>query len=122
MADKTRTAFDKEQVVDLSAAVKALVNNVQAQWDETAKVFNELRGEDIVGESEQKAPIIESINIAEDAWKAVSEKLQRMVTTIDACCESMGVAVSKNVSKSEEAVQLINSAAAKAKAATGAGA
>lgn len=122
MADKTGTAFDKEQVTDLSAAVKALCNNLQAQWDETSKIFNELRGEDIVGESEQKTPIIESINIAEDAWKATADKLQRMVTTIDSCCESMGVAVSKNVQKSEDAMQLINSAAAKAKASTGAGA
>lgn len=122
MADKTRTAFDKEQVTDLSAGVKALCNNLESTWDETSKVFNELRGEDIVGESEQKTPIIESINIAEDAWKAVAEKLQRMVTTIDSCCESMGVAVSKNVQKSEEAMQLINSAAAKAKASTGANA
>lgn len=122
MADKTKTAFDKEQVTDLAAAVKALVNNLESQWDETAKVFNELRGEDIVGESEQKEPIIESINLAEDAWKQTSEKLQRMVTTIDQCCSTMSIAVSKNVQKSEEAMQLISSAAAKAKASTGANA
>lgn len=122
MSSKTGTAFDKEQVTDLSAAVKALCSNTEAQWDEAAKIFNELRGEDIVGESEQKAPIIESINIAEDAWRAVTDKLQRMVTTIDSCCETMGVAVNKNVQKSEDAMQTITAAAAKAKSSTGANA
>ena len=120
MAAKSQMAFNAEQTEALSTAVKALVNNMTTQFDEIDNVFRQFEGEEIIGESTQKEPVVQAISIARDAFKSVTEKLSRINATIDSVCSELGIAINQNIKSNEEAVTVIATAAGKAKEATGA--
>lgn len=122
MAAKTGIAFDPQAVVDLSAGVKALASNLQNTMDSVEVTFKQLEGDEIIGDSAQKTPIIEGIKTARDAYAAVNEKLIRMVNTIDNVCTDLGIAMNKNIKTNEDAVSVIGAASKRAKEATGANA
>lgn len=122
MAAKTGLAFDPEQMKELSSAMKALANNTQSTIDETKKVFDELRGDEVIGDSEQKNVIIEAIDETEKTFLFVVEKLNRMVMTVDSVCEKLGISTNQNIRTTEEAVSAIDAQAKKVKEATGANA
>lgn len=122
MAAKTGLAFDPEQMKELSSAMKALANNTQSTIDETKKAFDELRGDEVIGESEQKAVIVEAIDETEKTFLFIVEKLNRMVMTVDSVCEKLGISTNQNIRTTEEAVSAIDAQAKKVKEATGANA
>lgn len=122
MAAKTGLAFDPEQMKELSSAMKALANNTQSTIDETKKAFDELRGDEVIGESEQKAVIVEAIDETEKTFLFIVEKLSRMVMTVDSVCDKLGISTNQNIRTTEEAVSAIDAQAKKVKEATGANA
>lgn len=122
MAAKTGLAFNPEQMKELSSAMKALANNTQSTLDEVKKVFNALRGDEVLGDGEQKEVIVESINSTEQTFVFLVEKLNRMILTVDSVCEKLGISTSQNIRTTEEAVNAINAQSKKVKEATGANA
>lgn len=122
MAAKTGLAFDPEQMKELSSAMKALAGNTQSTIDEAKKVFDALRGDEIIGDSEQKEVIIESIDSTEKTFVFLVEKLSRMIMTVDSVCEKLGISTNQNIRTTEEAVGAINAQAKKVKEANGANA
>ena len=122
MAAKTGLAFNPEQMKELSSAMKALANNTQSTLDEVKKVFDALRGDEVLGGGEQKEVIVESINSTEQTFVFLVEKLNRMIMTVDSVCEKLGISTSQNIRTTEEAVSAINAQSKKVKEATGANA
>lgn len=122
MAAKTGLAFNPEQMKELSSAMKALANNTQSTLDEVKKVFDTLRGDEVLGDGEQKEVIVESINSTEQTFVFLVEKLNRMILTVDSVCEKLGISTSQNIRTTEEAVNAINAQSKKVKEATGANA
>lgn len=122
MAAKTGLAFNPEQMKELSSAMKALANNTQSTLDEVKKVFDTLRGDEVLGDGEQKEVIVESINSTEQTFVFLIEKLNRMILTVDSVCEKLGISTSQNIRTTEEAVSAINAQSKKVKEATGANA
>ena len=122
MAAKTGLAFNPEQMKELSSAMKALANNTQSTLDEVKKVFDALRGDEVLGDGEQKKVIVESINSTEQTFVFLVEKLNRMILTVDSVCEKLGISTSQNIRTTEEAVNAINAQSKKVKEATGANA
>ena len=122
MAAKTGLAFNPEQMKELSSAMKALANNTQSTLDEVKKVFDALRGDEVLGDGEQKEVIVESINSTEQTFVFLVEKLNRMIHTVDSVCEKLGISTSQNIRTTEEAVNAINAQSKKVKEATGANA
>ena len=122
MAAKTGLAFNPEQMKELSSAMKALANNTQSTLDEVKKVFDALRGDEVLGDGEQKEVIVESINSTEQTFVFLVEKLNRMILTVDSVCEKLGISTSQNIRTTEEAVNAINAQSKKVKDATGANA
>ena len=122
MAAKTGLAFNPEQMKELSSAMKALANNTQSTLDEVKKVFDALRGDEVLGDGEQKEVIVESINSTEQTFVFLVEKLNRMIMTVDSVCEKLGISTSQNIRTTEEAVSAINAQSKKVKEATGANA
>lgn len=122
MAAKTGLAFNPEQMKELSSAMKALANNTQSTLDEVKKVFDALRGDEVLGDGEQKEVIVESINSTEQTFVFLVEKLNRMILTVDSVCEKLGISTSQNIRTTEEAVNAINAQSKKVKEATGANA
>ena len=122
MAAKTGLAFNPEQMKELSSAMKALANNTQSTLDEVKKVFNALRGDEVLGDGEQKEVIVESINSTDQTFVFLVEKPNRMILTVHSVCEKLGISTSQNIRTTEEAVNAINAQSKKVKEATGANA
>lgn len=122
MATKKSTSFDKDQTAALASGVTGIINTMNSAWDDVDKMFRQCEGEDIIGESDTKQALLESIKEVREGYKAVTDKLDRMKKAIEAVCETTGVHINKNISNTEEATQVIAAAKKKAEEATGANA
>lgn len=123
MAAREGTYFDKEQMEVLASSVKCLANNIDQQWEEVNKVFQEIWADGVIADgSAYKEPVSEACKITEDAYKSVQEKLAMIHARIDGIAEQYHIAIQANLKKSQDAVAAITKQAAKAKEATGAGA
>lgn len=119
MAQRKGTSFDKDQTAALAAGVTGICNAMDASWAEIDKAFQMCEGDSVIGESDTKTALLESIKKTREAYTAVQDKLGRMAKAIDTVCETTGVSVNKNIQTTEEATQVINTAAKKAAEATG---
>lgn len=119
MSSKTGMAFDPEQVQELSSALKALAQASTTVMDDCKKTFDQLKSDDVVGESEQKEPIIAAINEAETSFVAVNNKLGRMIKLVDSICEKLGIQVNQNIRTADDAAQAIEAQAKKIKESAG---
>lgn len=122
MATKKSTSFDKDQTAALAAGVTGIINVMDASWAEVDKTFAMCEGEEIIGESDTKAPLLDAIKSVREGYKVVVDKLGRMSKAIETVCETTGVHVNKNIQNTEEATQVIAAAKKKAEEATGANA
>lgn len=118
MANKTGMAFDPEQVQELSSALKAIANVTKTALGDAQKVFAQLRGEEVIGESAQKAPITEAINDTDLAFVNSNDKIDRMVEVVNEICEKLGIATSTNIRTTEDASAAIHAQAVKVREAT----
>lgn len=123
MAAHEGTFFDKEQMEVLASTVKCLAANIDQQWAEVEKVFNEIWADGVIADgSAYKEPVSEACTLTQDAFKTVQEKLTVIHARIDGIAEQYHIAIQANIKKSQDAVAAITKQAAKAKEATGAGA
>lgn len=119
MAIKRGTSFDKDQTAALAAGVTGICNAMDSAWAEVDKAFKMVEGDDVLGESDTKTALLESIKNTREAYVAVQDKLNRMAKAIETVCETTGVNVNKNIQSTDEATQVISAAAKKAAEATG---
>lgn len=119
MSSKTGMAFDPEQVQELASALKALAQASTTVMDGCTTTFAPLKGDEIVGDSEQKEPILEAIKDTEEAFVLVNNKLGRMIKLVDSICEKLGIQVNQNIRTADDAAQAIDAQAKKIKESTG---
>ena len=119
MAAKSGMAFNSDQIQTLVGSVKALANNLEATMDSVGATFNKVDGDEIIGESENKAPIHDAIKDTKETVSSIKDKLIRMNATMDQICETIGVSIKQNTATNEEAASALHAAATKAKEATG---
>jgi hypothetical protein len=120
MATKNSTSFDRDQTKALADGVTGIINSVSAVLENEVKpIFAQLKGDDVIGESDTKVPLMEAITQAEQAMTAVFDKLGRMQKAIETVCEATGVAVNKNIQSTEEATQVVAAAKKKVEESTG---
>lgn len=118
MANKTGMAFDPEQVQELSSALKAIANTTQTALADAESVFKRLKGEEVIGESAQKVPIVEAIDDAQASFVGANNKLGRMNDMVTAICEKLGIATNANIRTTEDASAAIHAQAVKVREAT----
>lgn len=118
MANKTGMAFDPEQVQELSSALKAIANVTKTALGDADKVFAQLLGEEVIGESAQKAPITEAINDTKLSFVNANDKIDRMNDVVNEICEKLGIATSTNIRTTEDASAAIHAQAVKVREAT----
>lgn len=119
MAQRKGTSFDKDQTAALAAGVTGICNAMDNAWAEVDKVFQMIEGEEVIGASDTKDALLESIKKTREAYAAPQDKLGRIAKAIETVCETTGLHVNKNIQSTEEATQVISAAAKKAAEATG---
>ena len=121
MAEKAKIRFDAEQVAALAGAAQATVADIESVWTSDIQgVFNQLKGDDVIEESDSKAPLLAAIAEVEKAYQTVVDKIGRIKQAVDATLEATKVSVNKNISNTEEAAASIASARKKVEESTGA--
>ena len=79
MAIKNSTAFSKEQTGALAESVTGIINALTNTFQtEVQPIINQIKGEDIIGESETKEPLMATVAQLEQAMAVVTDKLDRM--------------------------------------------
>lgn len=121
MANKTGMAFDPEQVQELSSALKAVANVSKTALESAAGCFNQIKGDEVIGDSEQKEPIVAAIVDTEKTFVEVTNKIDRMVSVVDSVCEKLGISTNTNIRTTEEASGALHSQAQKVREASASG-
>lgn len=120
MAIKNSTAFSKEQTGALAESVTGIINALTNTFQtEVQPIINQIKGEDIIGESETKEPLMATVAQVEQTMSVVTDKLERMQKAITAVCETTGVAINKNITSTDEAAQTVAAAKKKVEESTG---
>lgn len=119
---KAGMAFNTDQVVSLIAGIRAIQMNMDSLMQDCDKTFKAFEGDTIMGESEQKVPIIDGIGQVRACFNAIEEKSISMATKADNVANSLGEAIQLNIKTNEEAAQLIAAAAKKVQEGPGANA
>ena len=120
MAIKNSTAFSKEQTGALAESVTGIINAITNTFQtEVQPIINQLKGEDVIGESETKEPLLKTVKELEKTMNGVTDKLGRMQKAITTVCETTGVAVNKNITSTDEAAQTVAAAKKKVEESTG---
>ena len=116
MAGKVTQKFNEERTANLAAAIKTTANSIQAEIENeiAAGLFAKVESNDIIGESESKTPILESITIIKETFTTITEQLTRLTTMVDKFCADMGVATNINIKNAEQARDVLKSEAKKA--------
>lgn len=120
MAFKNSAAFSREQTAALSESVTGIINALTNTFQtEVQPIIAQIKGEDIIGESETKEPLLNTVAELEKTMDVVTDKLSRMQKAITTVCEATGVAVNKNITSTDEAAQTVAAAKKKVEESTG---
>ena len=120
MADKTRQGWSREQGSILVTVTQQLQKDIDTQMTEVLNLFRELEGEEIIGECEQKDPMLEGIAAMKQTIDTMGEKFADLSKKFDKFAGEFDAAISVNIKNSEDAVSILHKAATDAKEATGA--
>jgi hypothetical protein len=110
---KMSKAYNSEQISALLAAIAAIQQNLTTLMDDSDKTFKRFEGDEIMGDSEQKTPIIDGISQVRVCYNTIQEKSISMKAKADATATQLGEAIQANIKTNEEAAALIAAAAKK---------
>ena len=120
MSQKGNMAFDAEQTAALATGLTGLRNSITNYFDtEIQPILNQLKSDDVIGESDSKEPLMATVAQIEQGIQVVTDKLTRMQKTVDTICETTRTSVNRNIQNTEEAYQVVAAAKKKAEDSTG---
>lgn len=124
MAGKTGfgTSWVPAQGDALVEQTRAAVNAIRAKYDEVKAVLQQLKGEDVIGESETKDKLLEVIANLDKTFDILLEKLNNVEQTLNEVFEAVNAAAGANMSATDEASSSVGNAAKKAEDTNGSGA
>ena len=89
MSQKGNMAFDPEQTAALATGITGLCNSINNYFNtEIQPVLNQIKSDDIIGESDSKEPLMATVAQIEQGIQVVTDKLTRMQKTVDTICET----------------------------------
>jgi predicted S18 family serine protease len=115
-------AYDAAQLQALIDETTAAVNAMDEKYEEIMPIIQQLKGEDVIGESETKTALLEVVDGFEKTFGKIKERLDKAKSNIDQVSAVLESSTAANKAATEEAGAQTAAAAKKADEIDGSGA
>ena len=119
MADRGTTGFSPEQTAELASLMTGMVTVVDDVVETIKKQIANASGDEILGESESKVAINDSLEQLKTILDKVTEKGQETVKRINQIADMLGVSINQYIKSTEDATSALNALSKKAAEANG---
>lgn len=116
------TAWVPAQGDTLMEATKNALALMDGKYEQVTAVFNQLRGEEIIGESETKTALLEVIDNVDLTFKTLNGRLDEVRGQMNELYDVLNQSASSNISHTQDAGSTVAQAAKQAQEVTGDGA
>lgn len=113
------SSYLEEQCTALVELTSGTVNALKTDYEEITKIFAQIRGEDIIGDSTSKDELLEIIKGMDKTFEIINEKLANAAKFLDEIFEVVKTNVDQNESRTHEAGESVSATAQKATEANG---
>lgn len=111
---------DPEQIRALGEAMKSMSASLANTFEtELTPLIKKLRGDEVIGDSQSKEPLMDCLKEVEATIAEVQDKMNRMSKAVDAVGEKFEMNISANIRSTQEIAQNLATAKRNVTEATG---
>lgn len=116
------TQFDPAACQDLQTAATEAVNLMNGKYDAVQEVFGQIRGDEVIGDSNSKDRLLEVLDKVDLTFNTITEKLERARSIVEQVTAIAEESMKQNNAATEAAAADVSKVAASAEDVDGTGA